>query len=229
MAKRKTQRKPNTTDKNGNPISVETVSAVNVRGVNAIGAAIAAGYEAAATTGDAITVAVQRAETHYKGAPIPDADQDAIFDEVAKRRNWTKPGTKKSRKSEVKAILCAYTAIQRAVTGLKKKTNSCTWHDVVTMSRSLKGTKMQVANIKASVTKVVTMRKPSATKTNKATVNKKDAKKKAAIALQSILEYKKLPKDMRGYLAAVGMAFSLNLAKPYRELAEEYALDIEAE
>ena len=166
---------------------------------DAIAKALSEAYDKVSSTGDFVTQCVTLAKRFYKGKDIPSDHIAYILDKLTVLRKWS-DASAKARRSEAKNILSHYAVLPEAVSALRKKVGTCTWHQVVTLAREL-GRHKGKRQIPAAVNAMVSKRK--AETVSPGHVSRKDAKGKAAQAIKRVLLYTKIEKGFRDDLAAL--------------------------
>lgn len=178
-----------------------TVPTINRNAVNAISSAIAKGLAEVNGTGSLLTQVCKIAFSMFKGKAIPKPDMLAILDDLTRRMGW-KGATADVRRSEYRSVLMQYHVLPEAMSAFAKRTNRCSWHDGIALSRLLKSN---------SVTKAVAKHATRGGKKAEAPKSRSDAKAQAATAIKRVL---KLPKLERAFLEQL------------RELCGEYGIKV---
>lgn len=179
----------------------------NKQGVNAVSNALGKALDAVGSTGSLVTQVCNAAGKHYGDDPVPSTDVKAIADKVAESRGWVGTPAEQVRRSEVTVLLSQHMNVPKAIELYRSKNNDrATWHDGIGLARKLKASK---GNVKEAVAAYIERRGSNDAKPKD--VPRKDAKRKASMAIKNILKHTKLEKPFRDAL---------------RELAEEYGLNL---
>lgn len=112
--------------------------------------AVVSAFASAMTTNDTSgNLLVRVCDTAYKyckGKPIPEADQDAVANDLATMRKWSEESVG-ARKSEVRAVLSVYKVLPRAIEKLGKS-GPATYFGSLALARLLRDGKELDAAIK---------------------------------------------------------------------------------
>lgn len=106
-------------------------------GRDAVAAALAGAYDAAANIGSRIAEVCGIARTAYKGAEIPADDVEHITKRVAESRGW-KDATLKVRSSEVRKVLSVYSVLPEGIQHVREKSGGCNWQGALRLATLLK-------------------------------------------------------------------------------------------
>lgn len=106
-------------------------------GRDAIVAALATAYDAAANIGSKIGEACGVARSVYKGADVPKEDADYIVDQLAESRGWS-GDVAKVRKSEARKVISVYSTLPEGIATLREKNGGCNWRDALKLATCLK-------------------------------------------------------------------------------------------
>lgn len=108
-------------------------------GRDAVAAALAGAYDAAANIGSRIAEVCGIARTTYKGAEIPKDDVEHIATRVADARGW-KDGARKVRMSEVRKVLGVYSVLPEGIKHVREKSESggCNWQAALRLATKLR-------------------------------------------------------------------------------------------
>lgn len=108
----------------------------------------------ASQTANIVTHVCDKAKEAYGGEDIPEVDAIEIARLVSVDKGWPTSGAKKrsgdSRRSEVRAILRAYTSLGKACDLFHKRVGTFNWHDGVALARAIPKAK----TVNAAVTQV---------------------------------------------------------------------------
>ncbi len=106
-------------------------------GRDALAAALANAYDAAANTGSRIAEVCGLARTTYKGAEIPADDVEHITARVADARGW-EGATLKVRASEVRKVLSVYNTLPEGIAHVREKSGGCNWQGALRLATLIK-------------------------------------------------------------------------------------------
>jgi hypothetical protein len=129
---------------------VKDGSAIKLTLAPAARSAVVSAFATAMTTnetgGSLLTTVCKTAAKFMRGKPIPDADQDAIANDLAVKRGWSEE-SKGPRISEVKAVLSVYSVLPDAIDKLGES-GAATYFMGLALARKIKKGKTVKAAIK---------------------------------------------------------------------------------
>lgn len=103
---------------------------------SAIVSTFVSAISSAENSGSLVTQVCDAANKYARGEQIGDEDIAAIGHAVAKERGW-KGRSLKSRLSEVRVVLRAYTTLPEAIEAFIAKAKCCDWHTSMKLARRL--------------------------------------------------------------------------------------------
>lgn len=103
---------------------------------SAIVSTFVSAISSAENSGSLVTQVCDAANKYARGEQISNEDIAAIGNGVAKERGW-KGGSLKSRLSEVRVVLRAYTTLPEAIESFIAKAKCCDWHTSMKLARRL--------------------------------------------------------------------------------------------
>ena len=103
---------------------------------SAIVSAFVAALNTAENTGGLVHTVCEVVSRATKGNALSDADSKAIVTDISRAKGW-KGDSAKARESEVRVVLKASDKLPDAIEAFRAKTKGCTWHNSMSLARSI--------------------------------------------------------------------------------------------